>query len=100
MNKRERVQLAHILIRREMCGQKETNGKSIARLLQFHEEFLVESLMSEGSIARKYKSDFSNLKFGKKVNISRVLSLAEYFYRIQKFNIAIDRRKLGQILHF
>ena len=59
----------------------------------------MESLIREGPNARKQKSDFSNLKFGKKVNIYRdwMLILAEYKNgrNMQSFQIVIDRRRIG-----
>ena len=49
------------------------------------------------------QSDFSNLKFGKKVNISMdwVLILAEKkTQKVEHFQTVTDRPELGQILYF
>ena len=50
------------------------------------------------------QSDFSNLKFGKKVHISRcsILILAEYKNgrSLQNFQIVTDRRRIGKIFRF
>ena len=50
------------------------------------------------------QSDFSNLKFGKKVNISRdwILILAEYKNgkKMQNFQIVFDRRRIATVFLF
>ena len=61
--------------------------------------FLVETRWTECAKLKISQSDFSNLKFGKKVNFpgTGVLILAEYKNgrNMQSFQIVIDRRKIG-----
>ena len=48
------------------------------------------------------QSDFSNLKFGKKENISRVLILTEYKMAEKRkiFKLSLTGAELGQVLYF